>query len=1044
MNKHVAKGWVRRLSGGMGAGRFAIAARIFVVAGIAGITVLALTQHVHAVQSASAYCSQYSGAQQTACNDGIRGADCSDYAVIYDQATADICTAAQQAANNGLVTQGSTSPSPTTSTTSSPSTSPTSSTSPSPSTVPSTVPSITSPTAYQTDILAACASYSSNTAQELSCLYGGLGQNGTATQPSSLSDCLTSTAIGADANNQAACAAGVTAGQTYQALQGTNPSSLLNASALLDQLDQSNTLSQYINVLHSSGPDANVNVSSSADNNYSSYVNGAGKQQSIKVLPCASGAAINAANAANSALNPSTSDALTSITKALTALTSAGSSTAGLAGGLTNSNNTSALTTIINALAALNPSGTSGSTVGSIPGSTTGSGVSSTSADQALSTIISALSSADSVSNGNTNPLSGLSGLTGLSGLSGVSGLSGLSGLSGISGLSGLSGLGGVSGLPGFSTAPAGTGTTSPMSTTSAMQVLTQALTGGSPTSALAAGLGSSGGGSTCPAIVWFNGGGWHADDHTSDSLATGGSIKNAQQSTDPGAEDNGPPPGGGANARGYTVIEVTYRLGSDGVYYMYEDVMRGLQHVINNARLYGIDPTKIAVGGDSAGGSLAMRVVASGVSGAKVGIGWSAPTNAFTALFKSFQSFLIGMDHSTCIPTDLAGLDNFTNLLTGGSGNVAQEGQGLSSNDFSGLGLGQGLSGIPSGGDLQGLQSDLTDPISTVTEILQAAQYAADTGQNLETISQQLESAYGSGSSGSSTSGSTSSTSSSSLLSGLSSTSLGGSGGGSSSLTSGVFNLSAKKLSECFDNFKVLSPALFASPNTPPVYMVDFDDDDIIDQQQSFDMRDKVRSFGSQADSYMIKGDASDGNHGLFDVTKNHLGYDSRAVCPTLNFVDSIINVGKGTPNCTDPASKVSTNGNGAGTGGSSGGGGGGGSSSSSGGSGSNSGSGSGGGGGSGGSGNTSGNADSPCYAGDTRPQCAGLAPSNGTGLSGSDCAAVGLVSDGNGGCTFPNSGGAFGPPSPEAQCGAAFCPTSGGGNFNDGILIDTSGASG
>ncbi|MDB5183931.1 MAG: esterase [Candidatus Saccharibacteria bacterium] len=404
-------------------------------------------------------------------------------------------------------------------------------------------------------------------------------------------------------------------------------------------------------------------------------------------------------------------------------------------------------------------------------------------------------------------------------------------------------------------------------------------------------------GGSKCPAIIWLDGGGWHADDGTAYCLATGSAQKNCQQGGDSSGggggsqtDDSGssmPPAGGGANARGYTVLNVTYRLGSSGVYYMFEDVMRGIQHVINNAGLYNIDPTKIAVGGDSAGGSLSMRAVASGKSGAKVGIGWSAPTNAYTVLFASFQSFLIGMDHSTCIPTDLAGFDNTTNLLTGGSGDVAQYGQGLSSNDFSSIGIGG-----------SGASSGSSDPIGTITQVLQAAQYAQDTSQNVESISKQLEAAAGSSSGSSGTTGTTGSTSSSSSTSsttgtsGTSSTAGSSSTGGvssllSSPLASGVFNLSSKKLGECLDNFNVLSPALFASPETPPSFLAGFDNDQLVPAQQAYDMVDKLHQLGIKADSLIVPGDPNPSG-GL--VNSNHLGYDPRFVCKTLDFVDSVM----------------------------------------------------------------------------------------------------------------------------------------------------------
>lgn len=153
------------------------------------------------------------------------------------------------------------------------------------------------------------------------------------------------------------------------------------------------------------------------------------------------------------------------------------------------------------------------------------------------------------------------------------------------------------------------------------------------------------------PAIVLFHGGGWTSDDGAADKFAPQ------------------------ANERGYTTFVATYRLGTSGVYYQLDDALRAIQHVRNNAGMYGIDPSRIAVWGDSAGGSLAVRAASSGKTGAKVQVGWSAPTNAYTALFHSARSFAVGMAHSTCAPTDLAGINNvLTELNTGEEGTSSSE----------------------------------------------------------------------------------------------------------------------------------------------------------------------------------------------------------------------------------------------------------------------------------------------------------------------------------------------------------------------------------
>ncbi len=645
MNKHEAKGWARQLLANRRIVRFSVVARVLVFVAAVTIAGLGYSQYAEAAQTVSAYCGQYSGDAQTACKDGVRGADCSDYGTIFS-GQSDVNSIIEACKSGTLAQQGGQiSGSPSSSNSSS---------------------STKDQAAYKNAVILACSQYDDRQ-QKLSCLYGGLGENGDATSPVSIADCTNSSIIknsGNVAQNRAACNTGSTSGQTYLSLQNNKDSTSSNPNSILDQLDQASSLSQYVDVLHASGPNAGTDLSDKADNEFASYIDGAGNKQSIKVNPC----------------------------------TTAGE-------------------------------------------------------------------------------------------------------------------------------------------------------------------------GGNCPAIIWLNGGGWHANDGTAYCLATGSSQKNCQGGGDgggdTGAGDKGAPAGGGANQRGFTVIEVSYRLGSSGVYYMFEDVMRGIQHVINNASMYHIDQSKIAVGGDSSGGSLAMRAITSGKSGAKVGIGWSPPTNAYTGLFRSYKSLMIGMDHSTCIPTDLAGLTNTTDLLTGGSGDVAEYGQGLSSNDFSGLtGL---LGGSSSGG---GSSDGLSGGIGMITQALSAAQYAADTGKNVEAISKQLESAYNNGD-----------PSIDSIT--------------NSGLPSGVFNLSAKKLIECIDNFNVLSPALFASPDSPPAFVAGFDSDDVVGPEQVYGMRDKLQSLGIESKALVIPGDADAGNQAL-GASDNHLGYDPRFVCDTLNFVDHIFDPGK------------------------------------------------------------------------------------------------------------------------------------------------------
>lgn len=317
------------------------------------------------------------------------------------------------------------------------------------------------------------------------------------------------------------------------------------------------------------------------------------------------------------------------------------------------------------------------------------------------------------------------------------------------------------------------------------------------------------------PVIIFFNGGGWHTDDGVGDKIS------------------------GAARERGYTTIVATYRLGSSGVYYMYEDVMRAIRHVRNNSDMYGIDPSRIVVWGDSAGGSLAMRAAGSGQSGAAAAVGWSAPTNAYTALFRSPQAFAIGMDHSTCMPTDLNGVSNVIDILNGGEGNSPDDG-GLANNGINNM-----------------------TPLETVTQVLTLAQRA----QQTSTTAQSLLSSASSGGSGESASES-------------------GGEGSSGDLSQNVRRLATKKTLECLDNFNTMSPALFASPLTPPTFLAGYDSDILVGPDQAYQLRDKLRSMGVSASTLILPGVVS-------PVTvdgENHLYYHEKFVEPSLQFLDGII----------------------------------------------------------------------------------------------------------------------------------------------------------
>lgn len=435
------------------------------------------------------------------------------------------------------------------------------------------------------------------------------------------------------------------------------------------------------------------------------------------------------------------------------------------------------------------------------------------------------------------------------------------------------------------------------------------------------------------PVILFINGGGWHANDCMGQRVMAGGGRDCADVGGD--AEK--------AGDRGYAAIDLTYRLGSSSVYYAFEDVMRGIQSVAKNAELYGIDPNKIVIWGDSAGGSLSMRASASGKSGAKAAVGWSAPTNGYTAVFKSFQAFGVGVDHSTCAPTDLAGLANFADLANGGSGDVAEYGTGLSSNDPSALGI--GLDGASTGG---------TNPLTLLTQGLVAGGNLLSAAKDVEEISNKIKE------------------------------------GGIEGMSGSVTNMLSKKMIECLDNFNTLSPALFASPDSAPSFLAGFEDDGLIDPSQSYGMRDKLRQLGIKSDALILPGggDCMEVAAAPAGAGGCHLGYYKGFVCDTLNFVDSIVQPDRGKTDCgTGVAENQGSNDGAVAAGGS----GGGGSGSGSGGSGS----------GSGGSSNSNSNGSTTKKAGDSCTTSDGKAGilKNRTGAPGLVCSSA--IDDQKAACT-------------------------------------------
>jgi acetyl esterase len=91
--------------------------------------------------------------------------------------------------------------------------------------------------------------------------------------------------------------------------------------------------------------------------------------------------------------------------------------------------------------------------------------------------------------------------------------------------------------------------------------------------------------GTGAPVLVWFHGGGWVIGD-----LETADGTARAL-----------------ANAADVVVVSVDYRLAPENRFpAAFDDAMAAIQWVVDKGEELGLDPSRLAVGGDSAGGNLA------------------------------------------------------------------------------------------------------------------------------------------------------------------------------------------------------------------------------------------------------------------------------------------------------------------------------------------------------------------------------------------------------------------------------------------------------
>src|ERR1700758_642513 len=101
MNKHRKQTKLHRF------GRiFIVAVRttLFSLLAIIGGLGMPLRVGAAVTQTSAQYCNKYTtNGKVNACKDGIRGQDCSDYAITFDEETANVCRKATQDKQGGLI-----------------------------------------------------------------------------------------------------------------------------------------------------------------------------------------------------------------------------------------------------------------------------------------------------------------------------------------------------------------------------------------------------------------------------------------------------------------------------------------------------------------------------------------------------------------------------------------------------------------------------------------------------------------------------------------------------------------------------------------------------------------------------------------------------------------------------------------------------------------------------------------------------------------------------------------------------------------------------
>ena len=163
------------------------------------------------------------------------------------------------------------------------------------------------------------------------------------------------------------------------------------------------------------------------------------------------------------------------------------------------------------------------------------------------------------------------------------------------------------------------------------------------------------------------------------------------------------------------------------------------------------------------------------------------------------------------------------------------------------------------------------SNPVSSVLSILTLSQYGLEQGNSAKNMVNSLAQSAG----------------------GLSNASIGGLGelsnplpGSNVSINPNI--LSAETFLKCIDNLDAASPALYASPLSPPTYLAGFTSDPVVPPQQAYDMRDKLRSLGIPSEAFIKH---SDVHSTMPDPGKNHCDYCKEFLKPSFAFINKYIN---------------------------------------------------------------------------------------------------------------------------------------------------------